>query len=38
MTIKGYYNGTSYMGYVNGYYKEFESYEAYLEYVRELEA
>lgn len=33
--LKGYWNGTSWMGYVNGRYVEFESDTAYYEYMRE---
>lgn len=33
--IKGYYKGSVYMGYVNGTYKQFETEQAYYEYIVE---
>jgi len=33
--VKGYWNATSYMGFVNGFYMEFESDTAYKEYLEE---
>ena len=34
--IKGYYKGSVYMGYVNGTYKQFETEQAYYEYLADM--